>query len=63
MPREPDEAPVTIQGFFGSKLAGTCTISETFSIPDPSPAKARYSSPATFPSFGSVAASRPTSGP
>ena len=40
---------VTIQGFLGSKLSGTCAISVTFWRPLPSSRRAMYSLPATLP--------------
>ena len=49
-PREPDAVAVIMQGFLGSKLAGTCTMRVTFLRPVPSSANAMYSVPATLPS-------------
>ena len=50
MPRDPDEVPVMIQGFFTSNVEGTWIISVTFWAPEPSSLKTRLSSPAIFPS-------------
>ena len=47
---DPDAVAVIMQGFLGSKLAGTCTMRVTFLRPVPSSANAMYSVPATLPS-------------
>jgi len=51
------------QGFFGSKLVGTCTISVTFWRPLPSSAKAMYSVPGTLPSLATTVPCASTFGP
>lgn len=62
-PREPDAVAVTMHGFAGSKLAGTCTSSVTFLRPLPSSEYARYSVPAILPSPRVSLPARSTFGP
>ena len=50
-PREPDEAPSTMQGLLALKLSGTCTAITVCLRPVPSSSTATYSRPGIRPSL------------